>query len=140
MTQNLDFQPDHKQEELHNGTDEGQLYLRVAELVLKQSSIALSAKEIKERGIEKGFFGDHTFGNTPEKSMQARLSTDILNKKPHSLFVRTARGRFFFDLNLSRRMPAVKISQNRSMWLLEEYSGCPAKRCFQSQTKTILDI
>jgi hypothetical protein len=36
------------------------------------------AQEIVDRAIERGLFGDHVLGRTPEKSMQARLSMDIL--------------------------------------------------------------
>ena len=102
-------------EQKEEGTSEqklGQLYLHVAELVLRQTTSALSAKEIKERGIEKGFFGDHKFGKTPEKSMQARLSTDILAKKTGSKFVRTGRGRFQLRASLqSENLSALDSSQ-----------------------------
>jgi predicted NUDIX family phosphoesterase len=54
----------------------------------------LKAREIVDRGIERGLFGDHVLSRTPEKSMQARLSTDILNRPGQSKFIRTERGRF----------------------------------------------
>jgi predicted NUDIX family phosphoesterase len=73
---------------------EQQTYLRVAEIVLGKSLVPLSAREIVDRGIEQGLFGDHVMGETPQKSMQARLSMDILNRAGTSSFVRTARGRF----------------------------------------------
>ena len=84
---------------MHNHHDdhvegEQQTYLRVAEIVLSKSLVPLSAREIVDRGIEQGLFGDHAMGQTPQKSMQARLSMDILNRKSSSSFVRTARGRF----------------------------------------------
>jgi predicted NUDIX family phosphoesterase len=84
---------------VHNHPDdhvegEQQTYLRVAEIVLGKSLVPLSAREIVERGIEQGLFGDHVMGQTPQKSMQARLSMDILNRANASRFVRTARGRF----------------------------------------------
>jgi predicted NUDIX family phosphoesterase/adenylate kinase family enzyme len=71
-----------------------QTYLRVAEIVLGKSLVPLNAREIVDRGIEQGLFGDHVMSRTPQKSMQARLSTDILNRGSESRFVRTARGRF----------------------------------------------
>ncbi|MBK5656385.1 MULTISPECIES: HTH domain-containing protein [Bradyrhizobium] len=71
-----------------------QTYLRVAEIVLGKSTAPLNAREIVERGIEQGLFGDHVMGRTPQKSMQARLSVDILSRGTASSFVRTARGRF----------------------------------------------
>lgn len=73
---------------------ETQTFLRVAEIVLADSSAPLRALEIVDRAIERGLFGDHALGRTPEKSMQARLSTDILNSNGQSTFVRVGRGRF----------------------------------------------
>src|SRR5215207_963653 len=73
---------------------ETQTYLRVAELVLQSSMYPLKAREIVDRGFECGYFGDHPLSRTPEKSMQARLSIDILRKQEKSKFVRTSRGRF----------------------------------------------
>jgi HB1, ASXL, restriction endonuclease HTH domain len=71
-----------------------QTYLRVAEIVLGDALQPLKAREIVDRGIERGLFGDHVLSRTPEKSMQARLSTDILNRAGQSKFIRTERGRF----------------------------------------------
>jgi hypothetical protein len=71
-----------------------QTYLRVAEIVLTDALQPLKAREIVDRGIERGLFGDHVLSHTPEKSMQARLSTDILNGAGQSKFLRTERGRF----------------------------------------------
>src|SRR5258707_13756242 len=84
---------------LHNQPDElsegeHQTYLRVAEIVLADALSPLKAREIIDRGIERGLFGDHVLSQTPEKSMQARLSMDILNRDGQSIFVRTGRGRF----------------------------------------------
>src|SRR6266478_3840963 len=73
---------------------EHQTYLRVAEIVLANALSPLKAREIVDRGFERGLFGDHGLSRTPEKSMQARLSTDILNRAEQSKFVRTERGRF----------------------------------------------
>lgn len=88
-----------KTDPLHNdpgGIVDGdhQTYLRVAEIVLANALSPLKAREIVDRGIERGLFGDHVLSRTPEKSMQARLSTDILNRAGQSKFVRTERGRF----------------------------------------------
>jgi predicted NUDIX family phosphoesterase len=76
------------------GEREHQTYLRVAEIVLASALSPLKAREIVERGIERGLFGDHVLSRTPEKSMQARLSMDILNRASKSKFLRTERGRF----------------------------------------------
>jgi predicted NUDIX family phosphoesterase len=84
---------------LHNQPDdhsegEHQTYLRIAEIVLANALSPLKAREIVDRGIERGLFGDHVLSSTPEKSMQARLSMDILNRAGQSKFLRTERGRF----------------------------------------------
>jgi hypothetical protein len=80
---------------------EQQTYLRVAEAVLASAALPLKAREIVERGIERGLFSDHVMGRTPEKSMQARLSVDILNRGEKSKFVRVSRGRFTLRSKLS---------------------------------------
>jgi predicted NUDIX family phosphoesterase len=90
---------------VHNQLDdhvegERQTYLRVAEIVLSKSRVPLSAGEIVDRGIEQGLFGDHVMGRTPQKSMQARLSMDILHRRADSKFVRTGRGRFTLRTSL----------------------------------------
>jgi len=82
------------QDEAGHGDGESQTYLRVAEIVLSKALSPLKAREIVERGIEQGLFGDHVMGRTPEKSMQARLSMDILGKGHQSGFARTSKGRF----------------------------------------------
>jgi hypothetical protein len=71
QTDTLHNQPDEPSEGEH------QTYLRVAEIVLASALSPLKAREIVERGIERGLFGDHVLRRTPEKSMQARLSMDI---------------------------------------------------------------
>lgn len=88
-------------ESLDEARRSAQTYLRVAEAVLAGSHSPLSAREIVERGIERGLFGDHTLGRTPEKSMQARLSLDIKHTREASRFVRVARGRFILRRRLS---------------------------------------
>jgi predicted NUDIX family phosphoesterase len=99
---------------MHNHPDnhvegEQQTYLRVAETVLGKSLVPLSAREIVERGIDQGLFGDHVMGQTPQKSMQARLSTDILNRASTSSFVRTARGRFMLRSSIYPQPTSPKI-------------------------------
>ncbi|WP_246740000.1 HTH domain-containing protein [Bradyrhizobium aeschynomenes] len=86
----------------HDRADgEGQTYLRVAEIVLSEALSPLKAREIVERGIEQGLFGDHVMSRTPEKSMQARLSIDILSQGKNSRFARTSKGRFTLRSKLS---------------------------------------
>jgi predicted NUDIX family phosphoesterase len=85
---------------------EHQTYLRVAEIVLSSALSPLKAREIVERGIERGLFGDHALSRTPEKSMQARLSMDILNQPGSSKFIRASRGRFTLRTKLGQPLEA----------------------------------
>jgi hypothetical protein len=74
---------------------ESATYLWVAETVLRRRGRPLKAREIVNYGIEDGLFADREISKTPQKSMQARLSIDILIKGGESKFLRTGRGLFF---------------------------------------------
>lgn len=69
-------------------------YLWVAETVLRKHKRPLNARALVDYGLEDGLFPKSGLSRTPQKSMQARLSVDILNNTD-SIFVRTARGKFF---------------------------------------------
>ncbi|MCD1641920.1 HTH domain-containing protein [Aurantimonas coralicida] len=69
-------------------------YLWVAETVLRKHKRPLNARALVNYGIEDGLFPAAGLSRTPQKSMQARLSIDILNNSS-SIFIRTRRGRFF---------------------------------------------
>ena len=84
-----------------HGDGESQTYLRVAETVLSKALSPLKAREIVDRGIDQGLFGDHVMSRTPEKSMQARLSIDILTRGQQSRFARTSKGRFTIRAKLA---------------------------------------
>jgi predicted NUDIX family phosphoesterase len=100
---------------------EQQTYLRVAEIVLGKSLVPLSAREIVERGIEQGLFGDHVMSQTPQKSMQARLSMDILNRPGASSFIRTARGRFALrsSIDSKKASPNISDAENPTEYVAE---------------------
>src|SRR5262249_52295151 len=70
-------------------------YLWAAEAVLRKYRRPLHAPEIVSYAQEQGLFSREMHSRTPQKSMQARLSLDILNKGDQSRFVRTGRGRFY---------------------------------------------
>ena len=110
---------------LHNQLDEHvegeQTYLRVAEIVLADALQPLKAREIVDRGIERGLFGDHVLSRTPEKSMQARLSTDILNRAGQSKFIRTERGRFSLRSKVLNAEHARDAAQGDSPVVHSEY-------------------
>lgn len=114
-----------------------QTFLRVAEIVLADTLLPLRAQEIVDRAIERGLFGDHVLGRTPEKSMQARLSMDILRGPEKSSFMRVARGRF----TLRRRVfPSLEsegsvseyIAQRRILRTPKEEVLCVSERAFSS--------
>jgi predicted NUDIX family phosphoesterase len=70
-------------------------YLWVAETVLRRHRRPLRARQIVTFGLDDGLFADQDISRTPQKSMQARLSIDILKKGERSRFLRTDRGKFF---------------------------------------------
>jgi predicted NUDIX family phosphoesterase/dephospho-CoA kinase len=76
-------------------------YLWAAEHVLRKHGHPLRAREIVSYAHEQGLFTDEMHSRTPQKSMQARLSLDILNKGDQSLFVRTAPGEFWLRESLA---------------------------------------
>jgi predicted NUDIX family phosphoesterase len=123
---------------LHNqpgGPSEGehQTYLRVAEIVLASALSPLKAREIVDRGIERGLFGDHVLSRTPEESMQARLSMDILNRASQSKFLRTERGRFDLRAKLSHATNttgAEYVAEKRVLTTPEEEVLCASQDAF----------
>lgn len=74
---------------------ENTTYLWVAETVLARQGHPLTVADIVQIGLDDGLFGDKALSKTPQKSMQARLSMDIVKHGTGSRFLRTAPGRFF---------------------------------------------
>src|SRR3712207_361457 len=70
-------------------------YLWAAEQVLRRQGRPMRAHEIVHHAQLEGLFSENMQSRTPQKSMQARLSLDILRKGDESTFVRTARGLFY---------------------------------------------
>ncbi|MEH2586259.1 HTH domain-containing protein [Bradyrhizobium sp. AZCC 1721] len=112
------------QDAASHGDGESQTYLRVAETVLSKALSPLKAREIVDRGIDQGLFGDHVMSRTPEKSMQARLSIDILTRGQHSRFARTSKGRFTVRAKLANAT-FVPHSVNGSHHPTTEYLAVP---------------
>lgn len=67
-------------------------FLYAAYRVLAEEGHPLTAKELTRIGLDKGYL--LTTGKTPIQTMKSKLSTDILNRKSQSEFMRTAEGRF----------------------------------------------
>ena len=55
----------------------------------------MSARAILRMAYAQDLVPPHLFGRTQDKTLQARLSEDILNNKDRSAFFRTAPGKFF---------------------------------------------
>jgi hypothetical protein len=70
-------------------------YLSIAEAVLRDARMPLGPREILRRAYKVGLVPQALYGKTQHKTLQARLSEDILLKRERSAFFRTAPGRFF---------------------------------------------
>lgn len=55
----------------------------------------MRVQDIIAQAQDSGLFSDEMFSRTPQKSMQARLSMEIVNNGEDSIFVRTGKGVFF---------------------------------------------
>ncbi|QWK79422.1 winged helix-turn-helix domain-containing protein [Ochrobactrum sp. BTU1] len=70
-------------------------YLEIAAYVLRSEKRPLSARAILREAYASGIVPHHLFGPTQHKTLQARLSEDILRFRESSLFFRTKPGVFF---------------------------------------------
>ncbi|WP_350334325.1 winged helix-turn-helix domain-containing protein [Coralliovum pocilloporae] len=69
-------------------------YLQIAEAVLRNTTQPLSASEILEAAYRLQLVPEHLFGKTQSKTLQARLSEDLLRNRDRTVFARVAPGRF----------------------------------------------
>lgn len=67
-------------------------FLDAAYRILREENRTLTAREIVSLAVQRGLL--ETSGATPWKTMNARLSTDILENKEQSRFMRADSGRF----------------------------------------------
>jgi len=72
-------------------------YLELAEMVLRAARRPLSPRAILSAAYKAGIVPSHLFGKTQHKTLQARLSGDILRLKLDSRFFRTNPGMFFLS-------------------------------------------
>ena len=70
-------------------------YLEIAERVLKAARRPMTAKGILNAAYRAEIVPDHLHGKTQTKTLQARLSEDILHCKRDGRFFRTKPGYFF---------------------------------------------
>jgi hypothetical protein len=76
-------------------------YLQLAEAVLKKTKQPLSASEILEAAYRLQLVPEHLFGKTQHKTLQARMSEDLLRNRERTAFARVAPGRFVLRSRLS---------------------------------------
>lgn len=86
-------------------------YLAIAEKVIREARIPLSAREILKRAYPAGNVPQHLHGRTQHKTLGARLAEDILASGDKSIFFRNAPGRFFLTTFLHD--PTVPIEYRR---------------------------
>lgn len=70
-------------------------FLDVAYRLLKSEGRAMSARMLTDLAEEQGMFTDDRHGATPHQTMKSKLSVHIRRYGDHSVFVRTAPGRFY---------------------------------------------
>lgn len=70
-------------------------YLGIAETVLLEQRRPLSSRAILRLAFAAGHVPHHLYGQTQHKTLQARLSEDILYRGDRSPFFRTEPGKFF---------------------------------------------
>lgn len=97
-------------------------YLQLAETILRSSRRPLTAREILRRGYAEGIVPSRLHGKTQHKTLQARISEDILIRRTKSTFFRTKPGHFFlseflFDPEIPEqfRIPIVARRRRREL-------------------------
>ncbi len=76
-------------------------YLEIAERVLRAAKRPMSPKAILDAAYRARIVPSHLFGKTQHKTLQARLSEDILSFRNNSKFFRTQPGIFFLSALIS---------------------------------------
>ncbi len=99
-------------------------YLEIAEAVLRSARRPLSARAILNEAYAARIAPSHLHGKTQHKTLQARLSEDILHRREHSLFFRTKPGHFFLrefltdkSIPAEYRQPIVARRRTRDLFL-----------------------
>ncbi len=70
-------------------------YLQIAQTVLRSARRPMGAKAILDVAYQVGVVPKHLYGKTQQKTLQARLSEEILHHREASSFYRTEPGQFF---------------------------------------------
>lgn len=70
-------------------------YLQIAQAVLRSARRPMGAKAILDLAYQADVVPKHLYGKTQQKTLQARLSEEILHHRGTSPFYRTEPGQFF---------------------------------------------
>jgi len=94
-------------------------YLELAEAILKRVRRPLSAKSMLRHAYLFNVVPTHLYGKTQHKTLQARLSEDILYNRDSTKFVRTKPGRFFLtelirDPSIPAKFKSTMIARRRT--------------------------
>ena len=116
-------------------------YLWAAERILRKQGQPLRVREIVNYAHEEGLFTDEMHSRTPQKSMQARLSLDILKKGEQSTFSRSARGLFCLRENLISATGMIRpLSVGEKSRELERATYVAPRRAPPPETEGVLAI
>lgn len=102
-------------------------YLDIAHKVLRASRRPMSAKGILDAAYRAQIVPEHLRGKTQHKTLQARLSEDILHHRSSSLFFRTEPGLFFLyelisDPNIPEKFKEIFPARRRTRDLQNEHA------------------
>ena len=90
-------------------------FLDIAETVLKKARTPLKPREIVDRAKDDGLFSDKLSGKTPDQTMKAKLTVDVITRGPVSRFVRTAPNTFYLhELLIEPVTPYTAVRQTPS--------------------------
>ena len=70
-------------------------YLAIAAQILESERRPLSSRAILAEAYKSGIVPSNLHGKAQHRTLQARISEDIVSKRDHSLFFRTSPGKFF---------------------------------------------
>jgi hypothetical protein len=97
-------------------------YLEIAYNVLKKARVPLPPREILRRALAANIVPKNLYGRTQHKTLQARLSEDILLRRERSAFFRTRPGYFFLrefltdsSIAAEHRIPIVARRRKREL-------------------------
>lgn len=110
-------------------------YLSIAERVLRQTKRALSAHQILRIAYNEGVAPPHIGGRTQHKTLQARLSENILRLRDSSKFYRTAPGRFFLRELIND--PTIPSEERRPIIARRRQRDLPKRRALAFQQSAV---